>query len=124
MNKYKLLIITILAIMSSNGGQTINPICHKSNFITKLDFITATIYAATTNFIIAAKMFMDVENSYRKFLKDSRNNHMHAKNGNRKVPRIKNHICIGQLNKGNSNFGTYKELIINTIDTNNFDLFF
>ena len=88
MNNYKLFFITILAIMSSNSGQTNNQYCHKSNFITKLDFITATIYAATTNLIIAAKMFRDVENSYRKFLKDSRNNHMHAKNGNRKVPRI------------------------------------
>ena len=52
----------------------------------------------------------------------SRNKRMHAMYGNRKVTKIKSHQKMGQINKGHSNFSTHKELIIDLVNKNDFDI--
>ena len=58
------------------------------------------------NYILTVGM-KEIEDSTAKFIQRSHNKFMHMLNGNKKVDKHRSHYKIYQINKGNSDFGTF-----------------
>ena len=55
---------------------------------------------------------------YKRYLQKNNNKFTHTKNGNKNVnknKKVKTHLKLAQLNKGNSKFATHKNLIMDTV---------
>ena len=76
MIKYTLFIITFFAI---NHHDDLETNTYESYIDNHYQILTDIIFAATNNFLIAAKVHNDIKEGYKKFLKYSRNKRMHAK---------------------------------------------
>ena len=82
-------------------------------------FIEMTNFSAS----IAASLLLRVENDFSKKMQRYRNKLMHYKNGNRDN-KIKNktHLKLLIVNKGNSNYSTNKNIMINLVETEQPDI--
>ena len=64
----------------------------------------------------------DVEKSAKQSAAYNQNKNQHCLNGNRSQAKTKKHIKVYQLNKGNSKFGTYRELILDELSESKADI--
>ena len=123
-NSFKLIIALI--IISAVNYWDLSSGHQRGNYLPKqplykylvISFIEALNFSAK----IAAIVKNRVENDHSRILQTSRNKTMHAKNGNRVKEKTKNHIKAMAINKGSSNLNTYKNLMINTINSNRPDV--
>ena len=71
---------------------------------------------------IAASLRISVENDHNKQKQRLRNKAMHSKNGNRNKNKNKTHLKLLIVNKGNSNYCTNKNIMINLVETEQPDI--
>ena len=120
MTRLNFIITTIVAITAIN--MQFNKIPHNSNGSNNSSTNSSTdssnnsclnIFAASLNLCAHASIIKAyVEDEHAKQIKEARNREMHAKNGNKSNKKIKSHIKLAQINKGNSNFDTHKNLMV------------
>ena len=101
-NLHKLVIILIIQIIVNSLSGYNN--CYNNHFVRSSDKLL--IVNCSTNYFLTVGLKI-VEDSFHKFLLKIHNKIMHTRNGNRRVKKNKTHFNIYQINKGNSDFGTF-----------------
>ena len=101
-NLHKLVIILIIQIIVNSLSGYNN--CYNNHFVRSSDKLL--IVNCSTNYFLTVGLKI-VEDSFHKFLQKIHNKIMHTRNGNRRVKKNKTHFNIYQINKGNSDFGTF-----------------
>ena len=71
---------------------------------------------------IAAISLIEIEYCHKRFKQRNLNSIAHAKNGNRLQTKTKSHLKYMAINKGNSNFKTNKNLMINLVNKRSPDI--
>ena len=93
---------------------------YKENVNLKL--MSYMIDTVTLSAKIAAIAMIEIEHCHKRIAQLNSNKIAHAKNGNRVVMKSKSHLKYMAINKGNSNFKTNKNLMINLVNTRSPDI--
>ena len=122
-NLHKLVIILIInTIVRSLSGYDYcydKDYCYLSNPVERVEKIL--IVSCYKNYSLTVNLKI-VEDSVSKVLQKLHNMMMHMRNGNRKEKKIKTHFKIYQVNKGNSDFGSFCINLHEEVSKSNADL--
>ena len=122
MNATNKILLAILLAMLQPQSNFVNikiPNCKENVHSHLVRYMLETIALAAK---IATISLIEIENSYKRITQRNLNAIAHAKNGNRHVSKTKSHLKYMAINKGNSNFRTNKNLMINLVNSRSPDI--
>ena len=108
------LIAILIAMLQPNCN--LNNVHKVPNYNENVHIIIYILDAISFSAKIAAISLIEIEYCHKRFMQRNLNSIAHAKNGNRLETKTKSHLKYMAINKGNSNFKTNKNLMINLVN--------